>query len=419
MVKVRSVWINLLRNALIGVFVNAFFFCNCLAQSNATIQFAPIGSLSLDSGVTWLQQAFDSSIRNDVQVIGLGEVSHGGWEPMAFKAKMIQYLVKKRGYRNILFEVSDLEYIMPLRQFLLDNKRRDLAMADSLVDKIGAVPVNMAVFRELFRWLKLYNMAHPDDMVQVKGFELPPNTVAFYNYFIYKYLIPFDNVGVQNMIYQWSVPYTTDSLKLQNMFSWFNANKNKLTAGLSKEEFDWLNYNIQSQLYSVQHMSITTKDNQAGLGSIRADWYRDSIMALNVKFLAGQKRSIVWAHNGHIYEGSSFMGSYLGQFYQSKYFALLTDFSIHASVTVYDKNGSNPNGLIYTKQFEPAPITAAYKVLHDYGIATGVFIQKELSAKQIHDRVNAISVEGTHVVIGSSKAFDVLVVFDKITNHVK
>lgn len=419
MVKIEFVWVNVLRNALTGIAFNAFLFGNCWAQINPAIQFAPIGSLSVDSGITWLQKAFDSSIKNNVQVVGLGEVSHGGWEPMAFKTKMIQYLVQKRGYRNILFELCDLANVMPLRHYLTDNNVRDFAIADSLVDRMNIQPVCKVVFNRLFRWLKQYNMTHADGMVQVKGFDLPPHAVEFYNYFTYNYLIPFDPDGAQKMIYQWSSAPITDSLKVQNMLYWFNANKNRLMAGLDKKEFTWLNYNIQNQLCGLQYSAIKKIDNHLGLGDERLNRYRDSIMALNVRSIAGNEKSIVWAHNAHIYEGSSFMGTYLRSFYQSKYFSLLTDFSIDAKVAVLGMNGSGDSTFIYAKYFESEPTTTAYAVLHNYKAASGVFFHKEISAKQIHDRVNTITAKGENVVIGSSKAFDALVVFDKITTNVK
>src|SRR5690242_13046611 len=64
----------------------------------------PLGSFSLDSTTTWLENAFNNKIPDNIQVIGLGEVTHGGHEVPQVKAKIFQFLVEKKGHRTLLFE---------------------------------------------------------------------------------------------------------------------------------------------------------------------------------------------------------------------------------------------------------------------------------------------------------------------------
>jgi hypothetical protein len=396
---------------LIATVVNTFICCLSFAQGNNKIPFAEIGSLSLDSGTAWVERVFNNSTGDEVQIVGLGEVSHGGYEPLALKAKMIQYLVEKRGYRNILLELPDIENIRPVRQYLLNNNSRELSVADSLAKMATSGLLNAReVFTQLFRWLKLYNMAHPQEMVKVAGFDLSADE-GFKFFFLYNYIIPFDHRYAQRLLHHWENIKVSDSSKIASINTWFNANKSKLVKEMSTDEFEELQYHLQNETASHIHGVYKT-----GISDEPDNMYRDSVMAGNVIRLAGSQKTIVWAHNGHISIPDGFMGTYLRKRYKSRYFILLTDFSTEANV--YVVTGENTvygaNRMIREQHFAAGRTTVSYNLLKNYGISSGIFFSQYLPVSKVYNDLNIIDMAGKQVTMSADHAFDVLVIFNSI-----
>jgi hypothetical protein len=403
-----------LKKIVIAAVVNSFIWCSSFAQSSDKIPFSEIGSLSLDSGTAWVQRVFDNSISNDVQVVGLGEVSHGGYEPMALKAKMIQYLVENRGYKNILFEFGDLGPSRPVRQYLLNNNIKELSVADSLAKTVVGLPNARIVFSQLFRWLKSYNLAHPTEMVKVAGFDFSYDAASQY-FFLYNYIIPFDHIYAQKLLYHWANNQVFDSSKIASVNAWFNANKSKLGKGMDKDEFDELQYHLQNETHSVR---LETLRSLSGY-DFKTAYYRDSIMADNVTHLTGSQKTIIWAHNGHISTADGDMGKYLRERYKSRYFILLTDFSNEANVYVVDaiegERIETGNGIVHEQHFTSPRTTIAYNLFKNYGIPGGIFFHQYLPGSKVYNGINIIDAIGGQSLPSSYQGFDVLVIFNNIT----
>ncbi|MBO9618915.1 MAG: erythromycin esterase family protein [Niabella sp.] len=398
----------------IGIEIVIFIFL-LIADTSFAQGFPRIGPLSLDSNSIWVENTFGAHIPENIQLIGLGEVSHGGFEPMAFKAKMVQFLVEKKGYRKILFEISNLTCAQ-INNILVNSAINNLNVVDSILElsEMPVYPVSRSqTMLNLFRWLKKYNLSHPKNIVTIAGIDFPNNANEFYNYFMYNYLVPIDNVHAQKLIAKWEIN-ASDSLQTEDMFLWFIANKQKLSVALTKKEFSLLSLNIENELNNCRYRSLFFKNNLA------ASIFRDSVMAVNVKYLAGNDKAIVWAHNAHIYKGEPFMGMYLTKWYQSKYYVILTDYSMEANVYVrnIEKASSGPDYL-YLKKLSPENSTTSFQLLHNFGVSKGVFFQNYLNSKNLSDRIDAISTPGIQSVIGSTKAFDALVIFDQIKPDLK
>ncbi|HWV66797.1 erythromycin esterase family protein, partial [Chitinophaga sp.] len=412
---IRLHWIE---KILIAAVINTFAWCSSTAQGNGKILFSEPGSLSLDSSTAWVQSVFNKSIDNDVQVVGLGEVSHGGYEPLALKAKMAQYLIENRGYRNILLEFPDIVSVRPVRQYLLNNNIKELAVADSLA-KVTAtgLPNTQEVFSRLFRWIKIYNLAHPREMVKVTGFDLSMDA-GFRNFFLYNYIIPFDPASGQRLLYHWNNNQVTDASRIASVNTWFNTNKSKLGKGMKKDELDELQYHLQNETHSMQYNALKTVTSAGN--ETRANKYRDSIMAVNAIHLAGSQKTIIWAHNGHISTIDGYMGKYLKERYRSHYFMLLTDFSNEADVYVVTGEKAVPGSrVIREKHFTAERTTIASNLLKNYGIPGGIFFDQDLPASKTYDKLNLIDIYGNQLIMPSNQAFDVLVIFNNITPYPK
>lgn len=406
----HRICLHRIQKILIAAVVSFFIWGSSFAQRNDKIPFSEIGPLSLDSGTAWVQHVFDSSISNDVQVVGLGEVSHGGYEPMALKAKMIQYLVENKGYKNLLFEFSDMGPARPVRQYLLNNNIKDLSVADSLAKTVAGLPNMQVILSQLFRWLKSYNLAHPREMVKVTGFDFSYDG-AFKYFFLYNYIIPLDHIYAQRLLYHWANSQVFDSLKMASVNAWFNVNKNRLGKGMDKEEFDELQYHLQNEIHSVRLETLRS----VSWYDVNAAHYRDSIMADNVTHLTGSQKTIVWAHNAHISTADGYMGKYLRERYKSRYFILLTDFSNEANVYVTaGERIETGNGIIHEQRFTTARTTIANNLLKNYGIPSGIFFHQYLPGSKIYNDINIIDAIGKQSIPSTYQGFDVLVIFNNL-----
>ncbi|MBS0028142.1 erythromycin esterase family protein [Chitinophaga sp. 22321] len=399
---------------LLALVVNVFICCVSFAQGSNKISFSEIGPLSLDSSTAWVERVFNTSLNDDVQIVALGEVSHGGYEPLALKAKMIQYLVEKRGYRNILMEFPDIEDIWPVRQYLLNNSVKELSIADSLAQTTTTGLLNaQEVFSQLFRWLKLYNLAHPQEMVKVVGCDLSRDE-GFRPFFLYNYIIPFDPVNAQRLLYHWENNQVSDSLRMDAINTWFNVNKSRLMKEMTKDEFSELQYHLQDETNAIGHKPL--ENSPLPENDPLSTKYRDSIMAHNVIYFTGSQKTIVWAHNGHVSTLNWRMGKYLKAYYKSRYFILLTDFSNEANIyaIVGENEVAGGNRAIREQHFTTARTSISYNLLKNYGISSGIFFAPDIPINKVYNDINVIDLHGKQFIQSSDQPFDVLAIFSKI-----
>lgn len=399
-----------IKKIVIANIVNSIICYCAIAQDSDQIPFSKIGPLSLDSNTVWLQKIFDTSVSDNVQMLGLGEVSHGGYEPLALKAKMIQYLVEERGYRNIVLEFPDMAALLQVRRYLLNDSIKDVAVADSFAKATAGLPNAQEVFALLFRWLKLYNLAHPNAKVRLTGFDFS-NDVAAQNFFLYNYIIPFDHKYAEGMLYYWNNKAMSDSAKMASVNGWFNANRDRLVKAVKKEEFEELQYQLQNETNSIDFAVF--KFNWSNNDPFAVIKYRDSIMANNVIKLANGQKTIVWAHNAHISTSDGYMGKRLKEQFKSQYFILLTDFSNEANVYV-----KLADGQLEEQHFTSGRRTIAYNLLNNYRIPEGIFLNR-LPSLKVYDEINFIDINGKNLVYPTGDAFDVLVIFNNIAPSLK
>jgi erythromycin esterase-like protein len=345
--------------------------------------------------------------------VGVGTVSHGGYEPIAFQSKMIQYLVEKKGFKEILFELPDIE-LLALNSYLTDNSKNDIQTLALLLSKL-IVPFPVETFYYLFSWIKNYNLAHPESMVHINGIDLPRSTPnAIINNILYNYLLPYDNEEAQRLIYKWaSNPIaSSDSIKVADIASWFTMNQKKIQEKLSPKEYNQLLFTVNTLKSNIIFLSLISQGN--------VQFYRDSIMAQNVCYWANHAKTIIWANNGHIFRGGDFsvMGAYLYQHYQKAYYTILTDFSKSATIFVYPKKVDTflpINDTSLYKKYYPNVSSVASKMALNYGITQGIFFYDDLDIPKVGVRFSIFDAFGLQMHADKFNAFDALVVFDTIT----
>jgi len=364
-----------------------------------------------------LATVFDDRIMDSVKVVGLGEVSHGTYEPMAFKVNMIKYLIEKKGYRKILLELSDFGSIRLMRRYLTDRNNRDTSYVQEWSKKNSLLAAPSASYKELFGWAKQFNLDHPHDSIVIIGFDLGVEK-SIINFILNSYIIPYSHQESLNLINQFEQPIS-DADKIGLIKLWYEKNKARLSTTLNDAEQYWLDLYIQNAIHGVDYL---VKSSEAdAMNPMKGIHFRDSILAKNVVYLSASDKAIIWAHNGHLIRGDvKFMGDYLNNYYRQKYYVIATDFSKYAVADVVTTSPENRDEKkITTKIFKSDQRTAASIMLRDFGISKGIFFSDELTNKNIPDYTNVIDAGGLQLITSGTHAFDALAVFDYIYSEKK
>jgi erythromycin esterase len=107
-----------------------------------------------------------SRIAKDANVVALGESIHtsGGYHQVNFR--VIRYLVERMGYRVLAMETPRLE-AQPAVDYVATGKGDAFGALGSLF-----TIYNSDAMKELFEWLRQYNLDHPSDPVAFFGFDI-------------------------------------------------------------------------------------------------------------------------------------------------------------------------------------------------------------------------------------------------------
>jgi erythromycin esterase-like protein len=359
-----------------------------------------------------LNSIFKYEISPTIKLVALGEVSHGGYEPIAFKADMIKYLVQKKGFRLILFEEFDLLIMREAREYL-NNSKRDFKFVKRWLNRGYFPRASSTVYLDLFNWLKRYNLAHPKDKVQVVGFELGMEKNII-NFILNKFIIPFDFKESEKYVRQLNADLG-DDVKISIISNWFTKNKEKLRKELAKEDYAVLEFYIMNAIKGIDYLQNIKKNAST---VIEANLLRDSLLAENVLHLSVNSSVIVWAHNAHVVRTTyKNMGTILDGKLGNKYYVVATDFSKSAKVDVVDITSSNNTKHNYsTVVVNSDSSCVGAHLANRYKVHEGIFLKKELLSKNIGANTNAIDVNGIHFIMpGIKNAFDAIAIFGDIS----
>lgn len=397
---------------IIGAIVTSSRFSYGQTIKNRLPKFQ-LDSLTSNYSNNYLSSIFGEKIADPVQVVALGEVSHGGYEPIAFKANMAKYLIESKGYRKVLFEFADITGIRTMRNYLNDQTIKDTSYIAKWIKQVQMVDAAASEFFNLFKWIKQYNNRHPNDMVEVAGFEIGTDQ-SIINFVLNRYIIPYDDKQSQQYVYQLS-SNMSDTAKIAILNKWFRVNEAMLKTKIGEDELYWLRFYTHNATNGVDYL-IKYAQSQSDKSDV-ANLYRDSVMFENVRLLSNGTKAIVWAHNGHVVRAQpAYMANYLHHYFKSRYYVIATDFSKLAEVDINNKNFmQNDNRKYITKTFNCAASTAAYNILNKYGVSEGIFFDGDMINMNIKEDTNVIDANGLQAFIpGIKNSFDALVIFSNI-----
>lgn len=292
----------------------------------------PIRSLQVRQGNEDLQAL--STLLADVQVVGLGEATHGSREFFQLKHRLVSFLVEQMGFTVFALEASysRCHYV---NEYVLTGR----GSLDTAVAMQGFTTYRTEEIKDLIEWMRIYNQSMPKEkQVQFVGYDLQVNDqaaqlVSAYCHKVDKEqspridsllseLIELDRGG--NRGKDLFSPYIN---RMQELMSWFDLNKGKfsLLTSLQAYEQAWQNLRLLQQYCLAMGEASSALQKQD----------RDYFMAENINYIHSRQpngtKMIVWAHNGHIskdilYEDIYSMGHYLEQSYGQGYYAIGFDF---------------------------------------------------------------------------------------------
>jgi len=357
-------------------------------------------SLSLDSSYNWLDDIFGEQITTDVKFVGLGEFTHGGRETILFKSKMIQYLVREKGYRQVLLEYPNVA-LHPLNDYLKRKNSSNLDSATIIAQELfERTFLSNTSFYNLITWIKQYNLTHPDDTINLRGIDIEGASAGLADYFMQHYLLPIDRSHALEISSKWGTAIK-DSLVMAEV-DWFKKNRGMLEERLGKTAYQNLGYDVEAAEDKLTHDSLQK------INIYKASAFRDSVMAAYTVAFGGPK-SIIWSHNIHVTTSDYVvsLGNYLKKIIGNQYYSVLTDFSHNATVWSISNKGE-----LSKKTYISNDKTVAYKLGKKQGIGQGVLFFDDLKASQT--RVNYIDRAGNQMVFGRGHTFDALVVFNDV-----
>ncbi|MFD5776630.1 erythromycin esterase family protein [Streptomyces fungicidicus] len=103
----------------------------------------------------------------DAVVVGIGEAAHGSHDFVAFRHRVLRYLVEEKGFRSFVLE-ANWSAGARLDDHLLTG-RGDPARIMSEEFQDAYLLLHSQEYLDMIRWMRAYNVAHPGDPLRFAG----------------------------------------------------------------------------------------------------------------------------------------------------------------------------------------------------------------------------------------------------------
>ena len=273
-----------------------------------------------------------------IQVIGIGEATHGTHEFYQMTYRLVKFLVTEMGYTAFTLE-SSYSNCEPINDYILTGRGELPEVATGQ----GYMCWDTEEFAAMLNWLKDYNQKAPEEKkVHFYGIDVicyqgvGRRKVLAY---LQKY-VP-DKVASTDSLFQilaseeskWPSRLDQDVLRqafisLRELKQYFSTNKQGLISISSFKEWEQSIRYLEMMEEGIFHV---VNDLPSSLSSGKLA--RDDYMAQNMLYLLQTERQntkfILWAHNDHIsidtvnyFPGGKTVGFHLRQWFGDKYYAL-------------------------------------------------------------------------------------------------
>ncbi|KAA6215135.1 erythromycin esterase family protein [Streptomyces albofaciens JCM 4342] len=249
----------------------------------------------------------------DARVVGLGEATHSSHEFFTVKHRILRYLVEEKGFRAFALE-APWSTGLRLDAYLTHGKGNLKQIMDEEFQ--GDYRWwNNAEYRDLFRWMRAYNVKHPKDPVRFVG-----DDGGFAGAELYDKVNAYAAKARPELaprlaeLYRGLRPATDAETYVNDYLAKPLAERKKLAERTGRavdllKQRPGTGADADAHAWALQHATaihqMTTlyafdlDDPQGATGAMR---YRDRIMAENVAWWQQQTgdKILLAAHNGHI-----------------------------------------------------------------------------------------------------------------------
>jgi erythromycin esterase len=233
--------------------------------------------------------AFGAAV-GDARIVALGEATHGTREFFALKQRLIEYLVRRKGFTVVSFEANWPESL-PVDRYLK-------APGDPEQPRGSGVD-------SLMLWMRAWNRAGAAPQLTWSGFDMQSVGPAadFVLEFLRRYAPKFARSAAD--AYQPARAIDGDHSNVFLPEAREDARRaGEVLAAFDAHRAEWQGASSAAEFRDARHAAATVaaacamRDEANGLG------YRDEKMARNVEWLADEahpgEKIIVWAHNMHV-----------------------------------------------------------------------------------------------------------------------
>ncbi len=261
----------------------------------------------------------------DARVVALGECTHGTSEIFRMKHRLLEFLVTEMGFTIFSIE-ANLPETNAVNEYVLYGKGEP----EIVLAGMYCWTWNTREVLEMIKWMRVYNIQHPDKMVQFTGFDMqfPQGAYERLDQFATQYAP--DLKPVVDTIAAYCVRYRRQNINgqlltreekapLQQALDTLGENFRRKGAAYRQLVGDSI-WEWQLRYLEVLNQYVKKNSDRKGILS-----NRDQSMAENVIWLTehfpGQKM-VLWAHNAHIKKNEYSMGEYLNRHFRKELLVL-------------------------------------------------------------------------------------------------
>lgn len=308
---------------------------------------------TLDTADQYISTVDQIDIPDDVEVIGLGEATHGNIEFQELKKEVFETLIKKENVRVFVLE-GDFGGGQQINKYILNGE----GTAETAVKTLDYNIYKTEQMINLVQWMRDYNDTVKED-----------EKIHFYGNDMQRY-----DFSKKELLNYYAVVNTAAAKEKADLLKHVsNDTMRELTTEQLKKINDIINDIIQDlQSNKANYLENSSSDDYAFAISYAQNMkqrtqlflnekdytdLRDQYLAENLQWIIefekerGNDKVFFTGHNGHVekssasFAGYKSMGNYLDDLYGTKYFAIGTDF-------IYSKfqalNGGSDKRRIFT-----------------------------------------------------------------------
>jgi len=273
-------------------------------------------------------EAFGKAV-GDARIVALGEATHGTREFFRLKQRIVEYLVRRKGFTVVAFEMN-----WP-----------DTAELDRYI-KTPDAPRPRLGHRDIMEWMRAENRAAPK--LTWTGFDMEGVGAAADLAVGYLRRCAPDAAGAAEEAYAAARKIDDDHTN----FFLPGASEAARRAEAILTQFDtyrtaWIAKSSAAEWRDARHAAATVVAASAMRVEANGLKYRDRAMARNVELLSQEAfpgaKIILWAHNGHVAADAGAMGGWLRKRFGNTYYAVGTAYR-RGQIRAYGVEGNQNKG---------------------------------------------------------------------------